>query len=98
MLTDLQVFIVALASVAGALLAAVLGWLESGEAFNARKFTASLLRAFIAGLVFAIGSFVSLESIDFWTIISALLGGAGVDVLGNRAAGAVASRNKPASP
>lgn len=97
MLTDIQILSVAILSIAGALFTAALGWLESSEPFNARKFTSSLLRAFVAGMVFAVTSYVSLEKVDIWTYFVAFLGGAGIDVVGNRVAGAIASRNKPAT-
>lgn len=98
MLTDIQILLVTVLSIAGALFAAALGWCESGEPFNARKFTASILRAFAAGMVFSVTSYASLETADIWTYFASFLGGAGIDVIGNRAAGAIASRNKPASP
>lgn len=98
MLTDIQILLVAVLSIAGALFAATLGWLDSGEPFNARKYTSSILRAFIAGMVFAVTSYAGLETADIWSYFASFLGGAGVDVVGNRISGAIASRNKPASP
>ena len=46
---------IALASLGGGLVAALLGWLESNEPFNPRKFGGSIIRALIAGAVFAAG-------------------------------------------
>ena len=91
MLTDLQTILLAVAGALGAIVAAALGWLESGEPFNARQFTSSLLRALVAGLLFAATKYVGVETITAWEYILAFIGGAGVDVLGNRAAGAVVS-------
>ena len=94
MLTDLQIFLVAMASVGGALLAACLGWLDSGQSFDARKFTSSLLRAVFAGLVFAAANYALKDVLIPWDYIAAILGGAGIDVLGNRISGAIVNRSK----
>ena len=80
--------ILVLLSVVGAIIAAVLGWVESGEPFDQRKFLASVFRAVLAGL-FAALVFQDIENITLWTFVVALLYGAGFDVLGHRAAGAI---------
>ncbi len=74
---------IALAALLGGIAAALLGWLESGESFNPRKFGGSLIRSLIAAAVFAAGYQVSggIGAID---LLYAFLGGAGVDVIGNR--------------
>jgi len=79
-------FYIALAALAGGLVAALLGWLESAEPFNSRKFGGSAIRALIAGIVFAVGYQLS-ETVSLLDLFYAFLGGAGVDVLGNRVAG-----------
>ena len=81
------IWIGALAFVGGTT-SAVLGWLDSKEPFEVRKFTASIIRALVAGVVFAVGySFTNgLSPIDLGI---AFCGGAGVDVLGNRISGAI---------
>jgi len=73
---------------AGGIVVALLGWLDSGETFEIRKFSASIVRALIAGVVFVVGySYInSLSPID---IGIAFCGGAGIDVLGNRISGAI---------
>ena len=77
---------IALAALLGGLVAALLGWLESSEPFNTRKFGGSVIRALIAAIVFAAGYHLSgtLVILDLFYVF---LGGAGVDVLGNRIAG-----------
>ena len=90
MLTSLEISAIALVSVLGAVVSATLGWLESGEDFDTRKYAASVLRAVIAGLVFAYG-FSTFEEATPWLYLAAFLGGAGVDVLGHRAAGTLRS-------
>lgn len=85
---------IALVALLGGLVAAVLGWLESNEAFNARKFGGSAIRALIASIIFAVSYELSnsLTGIDlFYTF----LGGAGVDVLGNRIAGKLGNGSFP---
>lgn len=79
---------IALAAFCGGLISATLGWCDSGEPFQPRKFLASVLRAVIAGAIFAAG-YSYLDEITGIDIIAALCGGAGVDALGNRAAGAI---------
>jgi hypothetical protein len=76
-------FYIALAALLGGLAAAFAGWLESNEPFNQRKFGSSAIRALIAGAVFAAGYELS-GSIGMLDLFYAFLGGAGVDVLGNR--------------
>ncbi len=80
-------FYIALAALSGGLMAALLGWLESNEPFNPRKFGGSVIRALIAGIVFAVGYQLSAGVVGVSDMFYAFLGGAGVDVLGNRVAG-----------
>lgn len=94
MLTTLEILLVAIASIGGALISGALGWLDSGEPFIPRKFTSTLLRGLLAGLLFAAANFAFKETIIPWDYIGALLGGAGIDVLGNRMSGA----NKTVQP
>jgi len=75
-------------TVLGAILVAALGWIESGEPFNPRKFSASIGRAVLGGLLAAL-IFQGIENPTIWTYISAILIGAGIDVTGHRLAGAV---------
>ncbi len=77
---------VALVALLGGLVAAWLGWLESNEPFNPRKFSGSAIRALIAAVVFAVGYHLQ-GPVNMLDLFYAFLGGAGVDVLGNRAAG-----------
>jgi len=79
-------FYIALAALLGGLVAALLGWLESNESFNPRKFGGSAIRALIAGILFAVGYQLS-GTLGLLDLFYAFLGGAGVDVLGNRVAG-----------
>ena len=84
----MNVIWVGVSAFVGAMVAAILGWLDSGEPFVVRKFSASIVRALVAGVVFAVGYAYTngLSPIDFGI---AFCGGAGVDVLGNRISGAI---------
>lgn len=75
----------------GGIIAAVLGWLDSKETFDARKFSASAVRALVAAIVFAVG-YNFAEDVSLMDIGIAFLGGAGVDSLGNRILGAIRTR------
>jgi drug/metabolite transporter (DMT)-like permease len=77
---------IALAGLSGGLVTALLGWLESGEPFNPRKFGGSVIRAMVAGVVFAVGYHIA-DTLSIMDFLYAFLGGAGVDVIGNRIAG-----------
>ena len=85
---------IALAALVGGLAAAFAGWLESNEPFNQRKFSSSAIRALIAGAVFAAGYELS-GSLGMLDLFYAFLGGAGVDVLGNRIASKLGNGSFP---
>jgi len=88
---NLAVLFIALLACAGGITSALLGWLNSGEAFVTRKFMASVVRALVAGVVFAVGySFT--DGISILDLFAAFLSGAGVDVLGNRISGSMVTR------
>ncbi len=89
-------FYIALAGLSGGLVTALLGWLESGESFNSRKFGGSVIRALIAGIIFAVGYQIS-EPFGVLDLFYAFLGGAGVDALGNRLAGKFGNGSFPIS-
>ncbi len=87
---------IALATLLGGLVAALLGWLESSEPFNPHKFGGSAIRAVIAGVIFAVGYHLS-GSAAMLDLFYAFLGGAGVDVLGNRISGKFGNGSFPLS-
>lgn len=84
----MNVIWIALAAFIGGVIAATLGWLGSAENFDMRKFSASLVRALIAGVVFAVG-YTYANHISTMDVAVAFCGGAGVDALGNRISGAI---------
>lgn len=83
------ILIVALSSFGGGIAAAIMGWLDSGEYFEGRVFMSSVIRALVAGGAFAITYQLAGASITILDVIIAFVAGAGVDVLGNRVAGAI---------
>ena len=85
----MSIFYVALSAFGGGIVAGLLGWLESGENFIARKFGSTVLRALLAGGGFAISYVVLTATINAADIVIAFLAGAGVDVLGKRLAGSL---------
>jgi len=85
---------ITLAALLGGLVAALAGWLESNEAFDPRKFGGSAIRALIASILFAVGYELS-NSLTGMDLFYAFLGGAGVDVLGNRIAGKLGNGSFP---
>lgn len=84
---DLGVLYVALAAGAGAILVALLGWFESKEPFVGRKFMPSVIRAVLAGIVFAVGYKVTGDAVTTSDILIAILAGAGIDAGLKRAMG-----------
>ena len=89
MVADVQYLLIFIVATAGAISTAVLGWLDSGEAFNPRKFASSVLRAVGGGVAIVAVEFVFPAEVTLQTYFLAALAGMGVDALGNRAAGAI---------
>ena len=83
---EINIVWIALAAFIGGIISATLGWLDSKEPFDPRKFGRSVGAALIAAAVFAVGYNLA-GSIGARDLFIALLGGAGVDVLTNRALG-----------
>jgi len=89
---DPQIILIAI-TILGAITVALLGWIDSGEKFDQRKFTGSIIRAFIAGLASAL-IFEGIQDVTIFTYLSAFLIGAGVDVTGHRLVGAYSARER----
>lgn len=85
---------IALAALVGGLAAAFVGYLDSHEPFDPRKFGGSAIRALIGGVIFAVGYHLS-GPVGMLDLFYAFLGGAGVDVIGNRIAGKLGNGSFP---
>ena len=85
---------IALAALLGGIVTALLGWLEVGEPFSLRKFGGSLIRSLIAAAIFAAGYQLS-GGVRIIDLLYAFLGGAGVDVIGNRISGKLGNGSFP---
>ena len=84
----MEVIYIGIAAFLGVVVAALLGWTESQELFDLRKFASSLIRAIIAGVGIA-AAFNYVEPITPMRYLLAFLSGAGVDAGGHRIAGAI---------
>jgi hypothetical protein len=88
---DFTLALIVVDAIIGSLVSAYLGWADSGEPFDAKKFSASILHAIIAAVIFVLGySFAT--TVAPWDFLVIFLGSAGVDVVINRAVGAVAQK------
>lgn len=89
-MTDIEMLILALLAVAGAITAAVIGWAESHEPFIARKFLSSVGRAIFAAILVAVTELLMPGNVvNMKDYLYAFLVGGGVDVYGHRLAGAI---------
>ncbi len=87
----LQYFLIAVAALVGGIVTALLGWTETTEPFNPKKFTSSIIRSLIGAVVIAV-AFDAAGGISPLDYLVAFLAGAGVDAGGKRVAGALAAR------
>ena len=87
--------LIALMALGGGLLAALLGWLDSNEPFEPRKFGGSAIRSLVAAVVFAVGYQLVQVQITVLDLFLAFLVGAGVDAIGNRIAGKLGNGSFP---
>jgi len=96
-MNEIEIVIVAFSTIMGAILSGWLGWLESGEPFEERKFMATMLRGVLVALVEFVGISALLPEIPLTvvTLVTAFLIGAGFDVLLKRGQGAVETRITP---
>jgi len=86
----MQVIYIAGASFLGVMVVSILGWLKSTEAFNIRKFAASLVTALIAAVGFAV-AYQFQDGLTPLDLAASFLGGAGFDSLRKGVGGAAIS-------
>jgi len=67
----------------GGVLYAVYFWLQSGEAFDGKKFGKSILSAFFAGVAFGAGS-MAIDQLEVRDLLTAFTSGVGVTAVGGK--------------
>lgn len=92
MSSQIEILIIIVCTTLGAIVSALLGWLESGNPFDQRKFLASMIRGVLASLINAI-IFQDVDPVTTWTYLVAFLGGAGFDVVVKRGQAAINTMN-----
>jgi hypothetical protein len=97
MIANIDILVLSLAAVVGALFTGVLGFLASGEPFDPRKFASTILRAIIAAIAIAV-TFSFEGDLDAVNLLLAFLAGAGIDVAGSRLAGVITPAPAPVKP
>ena len=97
MVADLTLALLLVATVAGALIDAVLGWKDTGNSFEFGKFWPSIVRAIIAALVIFTVTYTGfVGEVNLFTYIAAFLVGMGINTGGNKVAGIItAARTAP---
>ena len=92
---NLSLLLVAVAATGGGILSAYLGFAESKEHFNFKKFAKSLIISLLAGVSFAVGYSLS-DGVGFKDLGLSFLSGAGADAILNRAGlGRLGKKKKP---
>lgn len=86
---DIELLVLFLVTVLGAITTSGLGWLDSGDTFDARKFVPGVIRGVVAAIIVFIPASTGYlgTAITLPVILGAFLAGMGVDVAGNRLAG-----------
>ena len=90
---EINLIFIALAAFIGGMAIALIGWTESGTPWDGKKFVSSLIRSLVGGVAIAAAMDFSGANSPIIYLL-AFLSGAGVEVGGNRVAGAIAARNK----
>jgi len=89
-MTDIELLLLLIAAILGAMVSSLLGWADSGKPFDARKFIPSLIRAGISAVVVFVGtSYVNIGAVTLMIYILTFLAGMGIDAGGNRLAGTI---------
>ncbi len=90
----MDALVIAACAFLGGVLLALLGWADSREKFDSRKFLASVIRSLFAAIVFAIG-YQFKNGLTWLDYLAALASGAGFDVGVNRVASALGNPQWP---
>ncbi len=82
---------IALAAFVGGITTALLGWSEASTPWNWKKFSSSIVRSLVGAVALAAAMDYSGATVPMIYLL-ALLSGAGVEVGGNRVAGAITKK------
>jgi hypothetical protein len=93
-MTGLELLLVILFTVAGALLVSLAGFISSGEKFDLRKFTASAIRTAIAAVATSL-TFTFTPPFQPVYLVLAFLAGAGIEVGLKRGQDAIQTMARP---
>ena len=85
----MNILYLGLAAFGGAILSALMGWADSKEPFDTRKFLKSIMAGILTGAGVAMSFTVSENPLGIRDYIFAFIAGSGIDVLSNRAMGAL---------
>ena len=88
MIGMVEVALLILSGFVGTLIAIALGWSESQEPFDAKKFISSLIRGTIGIVIYIIGAYAMLPQITIWDYVAVALFAAGFDAVVKRGQGA----------
>ena len=88
-MSEIELLLLFLAAVLGAVTTSGLGWLDSTDPFNARKFLPGVIRGIVAAIIVFIPASTGYlgATLDLPVILGAFIAGMGLDVVGNRLAG-----------
>jgi len=90
---EINLIYIALSAFLGGMSTALIGWTEAGTPWDGKKFIASLVRSLVGGIGIAIAAAMDYSGTTAPVIyLLAFLSGAGIEVGGNRIAGAIAQR------
>ena len=86
---EIELLVLFIATVLGAVTTSGLGWLDSGTDFNARQFIPGVMRGIVAAIIVFIPASTGYlgSTLGLVAILGAFVAGMGVDVAGNRIAG-----------
>jgi hypothetical protein len=90
MIENLQIIFLIIAGLIGTAIAAILGYTNSAENFDLKKFLSSFIRGSLGIIVYIVGAYALVNLVGTWDYIEVALFAAGFEVIGQRAQGVLA--------